>query len=75
MPPAFSRQKDQTVPQTRTALLAVTEHRVDKDHSILLEADDPTFWTDVELVMMILTKKLAIAQWKMPLMHLLIKSE
>jgi hypothetical protein len=73
--PHFHGQIEQTVPQTWTALLAVTARRVDKDLSTLLEADDPISRTDVEQMMMILRKKPALELLMMLLMPLLIISE
>jgi hypothetical protein len=66
-------QKKQTVPQTRAALHAVTERRADKDHSILLEVDDPIFRTDAKPIMMTLRRKSALAESKMLLMPLFIR--
>jgi hypothetical protein len=73
--PPFHGQIEQTVPQTRTALLAVIARSVDKDLSTLLEADDPISRTDVEQMMMILRKKPALELLMMLLMPLLIISE
>ena len=70
----FHDQPEQIVPQPRTALLTASVHRVNRDRSTLLEADVPTFRTDVER-MMILTRKSAPAELKMLFMPPLIQLE